>query len=72
MTRIRYLRGAGISVFTSGHGVHTIYYTTGTESYFPAVKQPECDVTTHLHLASRLRMRGAISPVPHTSPRHCA
>jgi len=36
---------------------------------FPGVNRPGVKLSAELHLAQRLRMRGAIPPLPHTLPR---
>jgi hypothetical protein len=50
-----------------GPGTHPASYTMDTVGSFPRGKAGVVEPTTHLHLMPRVKTRGAIPPVPHTS-----
>jgi len=70
MTGIEFPAGAGdFSLFPcvqAGSGAHTVSYPMGTAGPW-RWSGWGMKLTAHLHLAPRLRMDGAIPPLPHTS-----
>jgi len=61
----------GVGAFTPCHpvqigsGVRPAFHPMGTEGPFPRIKAGGgMRLTTHLHLVPRLRMHGAIPPLP--------
>jgi hypothetical protein len=55
-----------------GSGAHPASYPVGAGGLFPWGKAARCvNLTTHLHLVLRSRMRGAISPLPNTPSWRC-
>jgi hypothetical protein len=64
------LHGRGLSPFSKVQSFSDSNLTTclkRAEGSLPGVKRPDMKLTIHLHLVPRLRMRGAIPPLPYTS-----
>ena len=54
----------------TGSGTNRAFYSVGTTTLFFGKSSQGVELTTHLLLVMRLRMRGAIPPIPHMPSRH--
>jgi hypothetical protein len=48
----------------TGSGVHTVFHQVGTMSFPQVYSGRGVNLTTHLHLVPKLRMRATIPPFP--------
>jgi hypothetical protein len=59
-------------VFQNNSWAHPVSYPTDTAIFPRGCSDRSMKLTTHFHLELKLRMRGAISPLPHTPSWHGA
>jgi len=53
--------------FNTGTGAHPASYLMGTGRTFLGIKRLELNLTNHIHLMAKLKMRGTVYSLPYKS-----